>query len=195
MNRSRTFASIVSLTIALGALAGCQQEPSSEPVFTRTLVKVDEQGKVTYQQRDVTLSQQQRDKQLRELAERGLAASVVVDNSCAAASMWMFDQPGLNGNELCLFMYPKSRNYWSTSQLNIFPRGPFGSLGSWSRAVRSLWAGADAWRFDSSCAPSVCGCDGGPCPCEGVPWERLDSVSGCVSYASMVSLTCPSCSQ
>jgi hypothetical protein len=189
MNRN---AISVALTIALASLAGCQEPPDApgEPVFTRTLVRVDDQGNVTYEQREISLSQQQRDKRLRELAERGVAASIVVDNSCAGASMWMFDQPGLTGNELCVFMFPKSSN-WSNSGLWLYPRGPFGSLGTWLHAVRSLWAGAEAWRFSPVCGP---GPDPGRnCDCEGAPFARQDPASGCVANASIVWLRCPTC--
>jgi hypothetical protein len=187
MKRNAIFATFVSLTIAL-SLAGCQEPPDApdEPVFTRTLVKVDEQGKVTYEQRQITLSEQQRDKQLRELAAQGLAASIVVDNSCAPASMWMFDQPNLTGNELCLFMFPKSKN-WDNHGLHIYPRGPFGSLGNWTRAVRSLWAGAEAWQFSPTCLIEDCGCGGDP-------FARRDTVSACVANGSVIWLRCPGCS-
>jgi hypothetical protein len=190
MNRNGIFASLVSLTIALGPLAGCQEAPDppnapDEPVFTRTVVKVDEQGNTTYEQYEITLSQQQREKRVRALIEQGLPAAIVVDSSCAPASMWMFDQPNLTGNELCLFASPKS-NLWSTASLNIFPRGPFGSLGTWHQAVRSLWAGTEFWRFSPTCNPNNCGCDGNP-------FARLDSVMPCIANAFLVWLRCPTC--
>jgi hypothetical protein len=190
MNRNGIFASLVSLTIALVPLAGCQEPPDApnapgEPVFTRTVVKFDEQGKVTYEEHRITLSQQQQEKQLRALVQKGLPASIVVDNSCVWSSMWMFDQPNLTGNELCLYMWPQS-NQWSTHNLD-FLRGPYGSLGIWAGAVRSLWAGSEAFRFSPTCHPNDCGC-------EGDPFARLDTVSSCIANASIIWLRCPGCS-
>jgi hypothetical protein len=80
-------------------------------------------------------------------------------------ALWLFDQANRQGNQLCLYKLSSDSAAW----LDLWNVLKFPS-GTWSGAVRSLWAGIDAGALQS-CTPTLCYAT----PYQTfTPWQRID---------------------
>jgi hypothetical protein len=155
-SRNALFATL-ALGVAACGVADPSESPSAEPAtFTRTIVHIQPDGTETVEQTTVTATQQRAEQDERarvvsgEPSKRAGEADVAThDTGCAASSMWMFDQTGLAGNEICFFGsgYVNLANYCRTSN------GLF-CLSTWSMAVRSYWAGTDSGLLSFNTDPT-----------------------------------------
>ena len=179
--RTIAFLSIIGISIA-GCVADSDDEVAPQPANTiqRTIVHVNADG--TYEQtfETVTMAQHQAEVEARlALMEASRSATgthsniIALDNSCAASDLWLFDQVNLGGRQLCMFLRDESFAFLDLGQ--IFRLGPTGPIGTWSGAVRSLWAGVTPGNL-TACTPTLC-FNG---PGDGFhfnPFQRFDSVA------------------
>lgn len=134
-------------------------EPAPDIVY-RTIVQVRVDGSLEQRTEAITVAQQQAEQATRTAylaAQReGTRPSpqvILTDSGCAAADLWLFDQPSITGNELCLF------------RSGLDPLGDeleFGRIcrtarcgSTWDSAIRSIWAGSDQGFF-FHCTPTLC---------------------------------------
>jgi len=159
---------VIVATAGLGA-AGCVSAPddpgassaSADGVVYRTIVQFSPDGSIAPIYETVTVAQQQAEQAARAAAIEASRTGAVhpqalptlkVDGGCAGASLWLFDQANLAGNELCLFKAATDDAAWL--DLGTVCRG-FLCLGTWSNAVHSLWAGSDPGSLQA-CTPTLC---------------------------------------
>jgi hypothetical protein len=155
------FLSIIGVGIA-GCVASSDDEvvPQSASTVQRTIVRVNADG--TYDQtfETVTMAQQQAEIDARlaliEASRSGAGVHsdiVALDASCAGSDLWLFDQVSLGGRQLCMFLRDESSAFLDLGQILRF--GPTGPIGTWSGAVRSLWAGVTPGNL-TACTPTLC---------------------------------------
>lgn len=134
---------------------------ASDGMVHRTIVQFAPDGTLQPIYETVTVAQQQAEQAARaaflEASRNGLIQSQAlpslhVDGGCAGASLWLFDQANLAGNELCLFKAATDDMAWL--DLGTLCRGSF-CLATWANAVRSLWAGSDPGSLQS-CTSTLC---------------------------------------
>lgn len=166
-----------------------------EPRYARTIVQLEADGTTTVRTELITASEQRRQVAAREAAlapSRGEDPSfdderlgttilaISVDSSCNGASMWMFDQPNLTGNEICFTGqgYTDLHNY--TRLVCANPWGPCWIL-TWAGATASYWAGVDAgiFRYQGQTAEIF------------NPYDRVDNASSSVRTADGLQLYIP----
>lgn len=140
MKRSVVGSFVVFGTLALSALGGCgeTQQPEANidenAIFTQTIVSWDELGVQHVATKQIT-----RREQLAEIEQRASDGSalrqpiITSDPSCYGSYLWLFDQPNIGGNQICLAGTAAPR----TTPLSQFPL----EGGSWTLEVRSLWTG------------------------------------------------------
>jgi hypothetical protein len=141
--------------VAIGTVtAGCDNGDPSEngppqdgkTYYSRTIVHFNADGTVEQRTDWITPEQQEAQKATRAgLARSGLAdvAALTVDPGCANESLWLFDQPNIQGSMLCLsgtgtldlggLILRLECNYFFGY---CFPR-----IVTWRNNVRSLWTG------------------------------------------------------
>lgn len=184
------------LIVGMGA-AGCVADAADEPeaqgpeAVQRTIVRVNADG--SYEQTFETVTPAQRQAEID--ARAALVASsggakarpiVAIDSACAAADLWLFDQTGIRGNELCMFLRDES---FAFLDLGRFCRTPGCATGTWSGVVRSLWAGVTPGNL-TACTPTLCyGGPGNGFHFE--PYQRFDSVAPGVHPLNNVGLFAP----
>lgn len=143
------------------AAASGDPEAASDGIVHRTIVQFAPDGSIHPIYETVTVAQQQAEQAARaaflEASRKGqiqsqALPSLQVDGGCAGASLWLFDQANLGGNELCLFKATTDDMAWL--DLGTLCRGPF-CLTTWANAVRSLWAGSDPGSLQS-CTSTLC---------------------------------------
>ena len=163
-----------------------------EQLIHRTVVRVDDDGTITSRDFEITMTEHQRDIELRTLLARGeYTPAVTRDSSCVGSSMWLFDQPNLAGREICFFQSPRARAF-AFANLGGFTRYVIldlngSQLFTWAKAVRSFWGGIDsAGFFPAFVGDPDCG--------EHAPFTRRDTVGACVSNANSLGLRCADCS-
>lgn len=177
----------IALSLIIGlSITGCITSPGDGPTsqsadsIQRTIINLKADG--TYDETFETITPAQRQA---EIAARlamleasrsapGLPSNVVaLDSACAAADLWLFDQANLGGNQLCMFLSGESFAFLDLGQVC---RGfPFCALGTWSGAVRSLWAGVTPGNL-TACTPTLCFSG----PGDGFhfePFQRFNSVA------------------
>jgi len=186
-SRNALFATL-ALGVAACGVADPSESPSTEPAtFTRTVVHIQADGTETVEQTTVSATQQRAEQDERarivngEASTRAGEADVVTrDTGCAASSMWMFDQTGLAGNEICFFGsgYVNLANYCRTSN-GIF------CLSTWSKAVRSYWAGTDYGLLSINSDPT---CGGGGCLESFSAFQKALTVSSCGQISQYLGL-------
>ena len=134
---------------------------ASENTVYRTIVQFAPDGSIQPIYETVTVAQQQAEQAARaaylEASSKGqiqpqALPSLHVDGGCAGASLWLFDQANLGGNELCLFKAATDDMAWL--DLGTLCRGPF-CFTTWANAVRSLWAGSNPGSLQS-CTSTLC---------------------------------------
>ncbi|HKA87796.1 MAG TPA: hypothetical protein VKE22_09035 [Haliangiales bacterium] len=175
--------------LALVALAACaSNEPVPPDTIERTIVYLQPDGT----SRSVT-SAITRDEQAREIVDRealfgALRAAgkpIQVDGTCAASSMWMFDQTYNQGNEICFYGS-------GTAYLNDFVRVCARLCQTWSGAVASYWAGAMAGKFIEPSgvidAPGGSGGGGDLCPEPFDAYKRVLVAGACGQNAGRLVL-------
>jgi hypothetical protein len=159
--------SVIAFLLIIGVgIAGCvassddEVVPQSADTVQRTIVHVNADG--TYEQtfETVTMAQHQAEIDARlALMEASRSATgvhsdiVALDASCAAADLWLFDQVNLGGRQLCMFLRDESSAFLDLGRFLRF--GPTGPIGTWSDAVRSLWAGVTPGNL-TACTPTLC---------------------------------------
>lgn len=176
--------------LALGVAACAVSEPnestSAEPAatFTRTIVHIQANGTETVEQTTVTAAEQraEQDARARILSgdasmRGGVADLVALDAGCAASSMWLFDQTGLAGNEICFF---------GSGYVNLasYCRGSSCSS-TWSKAVRSYWAGSDWGLLATNSSPT---CGSGGCSESFTAFQKALTVSSCAQISQYLGL-------
>jgi hypothetical protein len=162
---------IAALPVAV-LLAACgTSAPRSEPgaTYTRTIVTLDPDGTSAVREETVTAEQQAAEVAAREAALRPGAASgaagqvqeaISDDTSCAGASLWIFDQPGLTGREICftgsgtahLASYCRAWMYKGSYRLCVE---------TWSTATRSYYSGYESGYFTAA-VPDAGSCSSTP---------------------------------
>jgi hypothetical protein len=179
-----------ALGVAACGVADPSESPSTEPAtFTRTIVHIQADGTETVEQTTITAAQQRAEQDARgrilggEPSTRAGESDVVTrDPGCAASSMWMFDQADLKeGNEICFFGsgYVNLANYCRTSNpMMVCP-------GTWSKAVRSYWAGTDSGLFSINNSPT---CGSGGCFESFSPFQKALTVSSCGQISQYLGL-------
>src|ERR1044071_4507017 len=120
---------------------------ASDGKVYRTIVQFAPDGSMRPIYEVVSVAQQQAEQAARaaflEASSKGHSQalpSLHVDGGCAGASLWLFDQANLGGNELCLFKAATDDMAWL--DLGTLCRGPL-CFTTWANAVRSLWAGSN----------------------------------------------------
>jgi hypothetical protein len=180
-------------TLALGVAACGVADPGADPVqspsaepdtFTRTVVHIQADGTETVEQTTITAAQQRAEQDARARILGGKASApagesdvVTHDTGCAASSMWMFDQTSLAGNEICFF---------GSGYVNLasYCRG-VSCPSSWSKAVRSYWAGSDSGLFSTNTSPT---CGSGGCFESFSPFQKALTVSSCGQISQYLGL-------
>jgi hypothetical protein len=179
---------MLALDVTACVVAEPNQSPSTEPAatFTRTVVHVEADGTETVEQMTVTAAQQRTDQDERtrilsgEASTRAVEADLVThDTGCAASSMWLFDQTGLAGNEICFYGsgYVKLTNYCRGGSLPLCL--------TWSKAVRSYWAGADTGLLATNSGPT---CGSGGCYESFSAFQKALTVSACGQMSQYLGL-------
>jgi len=159
---------VITIASAGVSITGCVDPPDDAPdtaatdpdghTVYRTIVRFSHDGSPESTVEAITTAQQQA-----ELAARAALVeartsgkihaealpSLGIDSGCAGASLWLFDQANLAGNELCLFKAAADDAAWlDLGSLCATPN-------CWANAVRSLWAGADPGALQS-CTRTLC---------------------------------------
>jgi hypothetical protein len=163
----------VTVAVAGVFVSGCVAPPDpgapDADIVYRTIVRFSSDGRFEQTFETITPAEQQTELVARATffdATRSDASGVKthpqtlptlgVDHGCAGASLWLFDQPQLMGNELCLFKASADDQAWL--DLGTLCRGSSSSgrcAGLWAGAVRSLWAGTDPGSL-LSCTIALC---------------------------------------
>jgi hypothetical protein len=165
---------VVSFAIMGVFMSGCVAPPEDDPgapdtdIVYRTIVRVSPDGSFEQTFETITLAEQQAELVARAAfvdASRSDASGAKtlpqtlsilgVDHGCAAASLWLFDQPQLGGNELCLFKASADDQAWLDLGTLCRSSPPSRCAGLWAGAVRSLWAGTDPGSL-LSCTVNLC---------------------------------------
>jgi hypothetical protein len=105
--------------------------------------------------------------------------AITQDGACSGASLWLFDEWNLKGDEICF-------SGAGTAQLRDFPGAHIdGGPSTWSGAVRSYWAGSEVGGFYGPAQqPGQLFC--------GVPfgaYQRVNVSENCVTFATQVYLS------
>jgi hypothetical protein len=139
--------------------AAASGDPAADGKVYRTIVQFAPDGSMQPIYEVVSVAQQQAEQAARaaflEASRKGQSQALPtlhVDGGCAGASLWLFDQANLGGNELCLFKAATDDMAWL--DLGTLCRGPF-CFTTWANAVRSLWAGSDPGSLQS-CTSTLC---------------------------------------
>jgi hypothetical protein len=170
----------VALLFACGQGSSSELETSSgldSDVFTRTVVTLKPDGNHVVQTQRITRAEQRADVARRMAALEGSATpsgrpadvgSLINDPTCASASMWMFDDVNLTGNELCFYGY-------GTVDLNRYFDLTRRATFTWTYALHSFLAGADNGAFYNFGSVGTRDCDGGSCTLRFRPREQVDN--------------------
>ncbi|PTL81589.1 hypothetical protein [Vitiosangium sp. GDMCC 1.1324] len=134
-----------------------QDEPpaDSEGLISQTIIRQQPDGALTQETVYITREEQQaqmeaREEYLRQLQSgtpRQLMANLIIDSGCAGSSLWLFDQVGFTGRQLCLYKNPSETYAFidlGTVIRYIAPTYPIQRIYFWTGAVKSLWSGVDA---------------------------------------------------
>jgi hypothetical protein len=144
----------------------------------RTIVRFAPDGSLAPTYETITVAQQQAEQAARTAYVEALRSGepapplpqLMIDGGCAGASLWLFDQANLAGNELCLFKAAGDDMAWL--DLGTVCRGLF-CFQSWNNAVRSLWAGSNPGSLQA-CTTTLCWAS----PfLNFTAWQRFDSVA------------------
>lgn len=170
MDRRRHWVGLGAALLGASALiAGCSEaEPvvastdQTDQSITRTIVELNGLGKETVRTETISLSEQRAEiearKAMMERRSRGeaepLRQAITKDAGCAGSSWWLFDQPGLAGNEICfsgagvvdLSSYRRGRCFLSKT------------CNTWKAAVRSYWGGVEYADFSATWDAYRCAC-------------------------------------
>ncbi|MCP3141536.1 hypothetical protein [Pyxidicoccus xibeiensis] len=170
MKRSSTW----MMVCAVGLMVGCggpleeeaappeAPEAQEEELFEQTLLRELPDGTLSQETTLIT-----RKEQLAQLAEReallqslGLGVTqqdlddLATDSSCAGSSLWLFDQAGLAGRQLCLYKQVGASQGW-LGLGGVIRYINATRFYTWSGAVRSLWAGQHPGSL-MYCTSSLC---------------------------------------
>jgi hypothetical protein len=172
-----------------GSSAPAQADDPSA-VVSRTIVHLSADGT-----KKVTTETVTRAAQLEEIAARtaylqgtqtgggnvGATSSALLteDLGCAGSSLWLFDQPNLQGNEIC-FKGPGEGDLFDYTDVICGKGMPYCAIVTWSGSVRSLWAGVDSGYFVG---------------CAGVfnAWQRLDTLPPLMQNGRYLTFTTDLC--
>jgi len=122
--------------------------------YTQTSVHRGADGSLSVEQRTITAGEQRAQIAAREAAARGGAQPLdfEVHATCAPSDFWLFDQPNLTGNQLCVAPgpHPASGEWQVPVPLGDLSRAfscpPTGGTClhlTWALAAGSFYAGAD----------------------------------------------------
>jgi hypothetical protein len=162
------------------AIEGDEADVTAEAEYTRTIVRVDDAGNETVEIQVVTRDQQlleQEQRQLRldgEYEGLGTASDGISrDLGCASASIWIYDQVNLEGNEICFYGpgVANLENYCRTGRCGD----------RWGQNVRSYWAGSEWGRFSIG-AGFTCGSSQGTCG-QFDPFQKQMTATSCDQQA------------
>lgn len=169
MNRSSTWMRVC----AFGLMVGCGGVPEDAPteaserqeqeeLLTQTIIRALPDGTRSQETTLITRREQLAQLEAREALLRRLGDGVrqqdlddlAIDGGCAGSSLWLFDQTGLMGNQLCLYKQVGASQGWLA--LGGVIRYISGTrIYTWAGAVRSLWAGEDPGSLQC-CTSSFC---------------------------------------
>ena len=151
------FTPILALGIAACAVDDPPAPDDGEPYVSQTIVERDASGQLVSHMRIIPRSQATAEFETARTARTGatnsaandLAPHVVADPGCAPSSIWLFDEPDIGGNMLCL---KASAALPDQASLAMFPRCTaifhgFCVTGTWSKAIRSYSGGSDPFYF------------------------------------------------
>jgi hypothetical protein len=142
-----------SLTLAACVAGDAPEAAPDQPSYTRTVVRIANDGSRSVTQEVVTQSQQAAEvaQAHRDPGDRRIGYPVAdaierVDCSNFLTATKLFDQPNYTGNELCfLGDTPQDGDYELLGNFcRLFIRGPGGRLvcaRTWQGAIQSLWTG------------------------------------------------------
>jgi hypothetical protein len=159
MKTLRTIALASLLTACVGAPDEDTAAPAGdEPVYTETVVHVENGKLVVDDQREITRSQELASNAQKAALAAGdtrTAYDAAVDSSCAATSLWLYDQPNRTGNKLCFsgtgYSLPMN-NYSTPIRLGHVIVG----WENWQQIYNgSAWAG-NAYTYIYACGDSAC---------------------------------------
>lgn len=191
MRRALVVAAIAGVGLADGG-AGADPSP---PRYTQTAVRVAADGSMTVTHCEVTRAEQLIEQASRKAGAApvpGRIVDVAVDSACAGSSFWLYDQPDLAGNEICV----AGSGAVDLTQLDdtCVALDGVSSCSTWADAKKSYWAGAAAGNFyGTSEAPGqACaafrahGEEGTLASCEAdARWLRVDELPVLASHAAL----------
>ncbi len=148
---------VVGSTLIFG-WGGAQEANENADSVRRTVVRFDEDGQPIVTTSRITVAEQRAEIEARrrmiEQGESGdklrgaLMAGMEVDPGCAAASLWVFDNTHLSGNEVCFYGAGQAwLSHYARPVCYRRHRGWDCFEGTWREAVRSYWAGVSGGRF------------------------------------------------
>ena len=133
--------------LACGGAEPVQGGTESDPLYTVTRVTLRDNLPAT-----VLVSTIRRSQQLAgRTSSRDVRPTQTVeqDGNCYATNLWVYDETGETGNEICF--YNNSTSAASASLHNFCRIYQFGScIFDWASAVRSYWPGDDGGYFRES---------------------------------------------
>ncbi|NOK22684.1 hypothetical protein [Corallococcus carmarthensis] len=160
------------LVCAVGLLLGCGGPPEDSPPdvsegqqdarISQTLIRALPDGTMAQETTFITRAEQRAQLEAREALLRNLGAGVTqqdlddlaIDGGCAGSSLWLFDQAGRQGNQLCLYKQAGAPQGWlnlgTVIRIWSSPR-----LLTWAGAVRSLWSGVHPGSLQY-CTATLC---------------------------------------
>jgi hypothetical protein len=140
-------------------------DPAAEAHVTRTIVRIGPAGDPEVSTEEISVTQQRAEiaaraafvREREEAAKNGTlprTVEIARDTGCSTSSLWMFDQPGQSGNEICF-------NGSGPTRLSLYFRAyPCDPIDAWCRhnaltwqgttlyaATRSYWAGTNGGNF------------------------------------------------
>jgi hypothetical protein len=147
----RTIALVLIVAPALSACSAETADPAptagshvthaDDAVYTRTIVTFNAAGARSVRTVAITGAEKAADLEARRAAGHGVTVLTVRDYSCAGSDMWLYDQAGFGGNEICFYGTPGVF-------LGFYP-DPAGPYGTWAGAVRSYYAGTETGYFQA----------------------------------------------
>lgn len=157
----------------LVTVVACAAEPppttgDDTTYVSQTIVSRGPDGAPVVHQR--ILSQEQATAELvaaRSGAARDRAALVSQDPGCAGNSLWLFDGPGMTGNQLCLTSDAATDEVWmgGFARCVAYYHGLCIRTAPWTGAIRSYWGGAQPFYVVGT---------GVECLNCRLPWTRID---------------------
>jgi len=182
-----TMSKLTLSTLFLLPALGCVGiDDADDATYTRTIVRIADDGSETVTTEPVTATEQRLEHEAAVAnAQSGAKVLVAIDSCADWNATKFFDQTDYTGNELCLIgsgngylhQYCRLRGYKVTC------------LRTWSESTRSVWTGASVVWMDSVYYTNTCA--GGIW--SALPaYEAYASVDGCVQASDQFTLVPPS---